>query len=160
MGRPPIPKGWVIPMQRALQGHPESPRLWHQHIHDILLKDEGFECCTHEPCLSFKRDPETALGDDNHKVCMKKTPNDGFVLILCQVDDFAISGSSTEDLPRKEDTTNSKTSAPSIYFTRSETVHEQSADANERNLSRIGSCKKLRIPAQSGKIPLQTVRWS
>jgi hypothetical protein len=34
-------------------------------------------------------------------------------------------------------TTNSKTNAPSIYFERSETVHEQSADANERNLSRI-----------------------
>jgi hypothetical protein len=96
MGRPPIPKGWVIPTQRALQGHPESPRLWHQHIHNILLKDEGFECCTHDPCLHFKRDPETALGDDDHEVCMKRTPNDGFVLILRQVDDFAISGGSTE----------------------------------------------------------------
>ena len=37
MGRPPIPKGYVIPIQRALQGHPESPRLWHQHIHNILI---------------------------------------------------------------------------------------------------------------------------
>jgi hypothetical protein len=28
---------------------------------------------------------------------MKRTPKDGFVLILCQVDDFSVSGSSTEE---------------------------------------------------------------
>jgi hypothetical protein len=57
-------------------------------------------------------------------------------------------------------TTNSKTIAPSICFEGSETVREQSVDANERNLSRIQSCKKLRTPVHSGKIPLQTVRSS
>lgn len=44
MNRPPIPKGYVIPINKALQGHPEAPRLWHQHIHRILTKEEGFEC--------------------------------------------------------------------------------------------------------------------
>jgi hypothetical protein len=58
MGRPSIPKGFVIPIQKALQGHPEAPRLWHQHIHNILIKEEGFKCCTHEPCLYFKRHDE------------------------------------------------------------------------------------------------------
>jgi hypothetical protein len=134
MDRSPIPKGYVIPIQRALQGHPESPRLWHQHIHNILIKDEGFECCTHEPCLYFKRDPkditheneitpidttqlvldsvsppytataakferpsetEIPKRDDDHAVYIKNT-DDGFVLILRQVDKFAISGSSPE----------------------------------------------------------------
>jgi hypothetical protein len=97
MGRPPMPKSYVIPMQRALQGHPESPRLWHQHIHNILTKEEGFECCTHEPCLCFKRDKKNPTpADDNYEVHIKKTANDVFVLVLRQVDDFAISGSNTD----------------------------------------------------------------
>jgi hypothetical protein len=83
MGRPPMPKGHVIPMQRALQGHPESPRLWHRHIHNVLTKEEGFECCTHEPCSCFKRDEkDPTAADDDCEVCIKKTANDGFVLIL------------------------------------------------------------------------------
>ncbi len=98
MKRPPIPEGYVIPIQRALQGHPESPRLWHQHIHNILTKDEGFECCTHEPCLYYKRDDKEPITlDDDHEVYIKKTENGGFVLILRQVDDFAISGSTHEE---------------------------------------------------------------
>ena len=103
MGRPPIRKGWVIPIRKALQGHPESPRLWHQHIHNILIKDEGFECCTHEPCLYFKRDkPEP--GKEDQEVYIKKTEDDGFVLILRQVDDFAISGSSPEECNKVRET--------------------------------------------------------
>jgi hypothetical protein len=98
MKRPPLPKGYVIPINRALQGHPESPRLWHQHIHNILTKEEGFDCCTHEPCLYFKRDPKASSeGEEDHEVYMKKTANNGFVLILRQVDDFAISGTSREE---------------------------------------------------------------
>ena len=97
MGRPAIPKGYVIPIQKALQGHPESPRLWHQHIHNILIKDEGFKCCTHEPCLYFKRDEQEKIEESPSEVYIKKTANDGFVLVLRQVDDFAISGSSTEE---------------------------------------------------------------
>jgi hypothetical protein len=33
MGRPPNPKGHAVPIQKALQGQLESPRLWHQHTH-------------------------------------------------------------------------------------------------------------------------------
>ena len=48
--RKPIPKGMVFPVKHAIQGHPESPRLWQQHI-DGILKQMKFESTTHEPCL-------------------------------------------------------------------------------------------------------------
>ena len=35
-GRPPIPTGHVIPALSAMQGHPESPRLWEKHADAIL----------------------------------------------------------------------------------------------------------------------------
>jgi hypothetical protein len=34
--RPPIPDGDVIPILLAMQGHPESPRLWEKHADAIL----------------------------------------------------------------------------------------------------------------------------
>ena len=34
--RSPIPDGYVIPIQSAMQGHPESPRLWEKHADAIL----------------------------------------------------------------------------------------------------------------------------
>jgi hypothetical protein len=34
--RPPIPKGHVIPILSAMQGHPESPWLWEKHADAIL----------------------------------------------------------------------------------------------------------------------------
>ena len=46
-GRPPIPPGYVLPVQHALQGHPESPRLWENFITKIL-QQEGFKNTTHE----------------------------------------------------------------------------------------------------------------
>lgn len=49
-GRPPIPKGWVVPVLAAMQGHPESPRLWEKHI-DKILRSLGFVPTVHEPCL-------------------------------------------------------------------------------------------------------------
>jgi hypothetical protein len=105
MGRPPIPRGHVTPIQKALQGHPESPRLWHQHTHNALTKDEGFTSCTHEPCLCFKRDTQaTRDADDDQEVKIKKTKDDRFVLILRQVDDFAISGSSPEECNKVRET--------------------------------------------------------
>ena len=48
--RPPIPPGYVIPVQKAMQGHPESPRLWEKFI-DGILKDIGLVPTVHEPCL-------------------------------------------------------------------------------------------------------------
>ena len=43
---PPIPIGHVLPVQGALQGHPESPRLWAQLIDKIILK-LNLKPCTH-----------------------------------------------------------------------------------------------------------------
>ena len=49
-GREPIPEGTVIPVQRAMQGHPEAPRLWEKHINEILC-ELGLKPTVHEPCL-------------------------------------------------------------------------------------------------------------
>ncbi len=46
----PIPQGAVIPVLLAMQGHPESPRLWKKHANRILQKI-GLFPMTHEPCL-------------------------------------------------------------------------------------------------------------
>ena len=48
--RPPIPPGFVIPILSAMQGHPESPRLWEKHA-DAILRECGLTPTTHEPCL-------------------------------------------------------------------------------------------------------------
>eukprot|EP00986_Skeletonema_menzelii_P015723 scaffold12494_cov159-Skeletonema_menzelii.AAC.1 len=50
LGNPPIPDGHVIPVHKALQGHPESPRLWEKHI-DKILRNLGLTPTVHEPCL-------------------------------------------------------------------------------------------------------------
>ena len=49
-GKPPIPEGYVIPVMRAMQGHPESPRLWEKWC-DKMIKSHQFKPTTHEPCL-------------------------------------------------------------------------------------------------------------
>ena len=77
MKRPPITPGHVLPVNHALQGHPESPRLWAKLIHTILTKMH-FKSCAHEPCLYV------------HKY--SKTP----VYFLRQVDDFAVAAHSKE----------------------------------------------------------------
>ena len=70
--RPPIPKHHVLKVQKALQGHPESPRLWANLIHKIITKHIGLKSTTHEPCLYSG----TYKGKD--------------VMFLRQVDDFAV----------------------------------------------------------------------
>lgn len=40
----------VVKVQNAIQGHPESPRLWEKLIDGILCK-LGLMPTTHEPCL-------------------------------------------------------------------------------------------------------------
>ena len=70
-GREPIPEGWVLPVKHAIQGHPESPRLWEQHINKIL-KSMGFRNTTHERNI------------------YSNTIDDKKVLFLRQVDDFAV----------------------------------------------------------------------
>jgi hypothetical protein len=66
-----IPEGWVVPVLAAMQGHPESPRLWEKHC-DSILKKIGLFPTVHEPCLYSGR-------IEQDKVYFKR-----------QVDDFAI----------------------------------------------------------------------
>ena len=68
---PPIPPGHVIPILLAMQGHPESPRLWEKHA-DEILQDIGLTRTVHEPCL------------------YSGIINGQRVLFMQQVDDFAI----------------------------------------------------------------------
>ena len=79
-GRPPIPPGYVLIVNNALQGHPESPRLWETHIHGIIVDDLGFSPTTHEKCLYSKRDQASG----------------NLQMILRQVDDFSVSADSQE----------------------------------------------------------------
>jgi hypothetical protein len=61
----------VLPVQHALQGHPESGALWEQYINKVLSR-HGFKSTTHERSLY-------------------KGVYDGFkMLISRQVDDLAI----------------------------------------------------------------------
>lgn len=79
LGRPPIPHGHVIPIHKALQGHPEAPRLWSKHISQIIEQKMGFHPTTHEPCLYVKH------------------TDDGKIFILRQVDDFTIAAPTKEE---------------------------------------------------------------
>jgi hypothetical protein len=75
-GRDPIPKGWVITINYAFQGHPEAPRLWEHHV-DKIIKTENFIPTHHEPCL----------------YCSRK--DGAYKLLLHQVDDFAVASTDT-----------------------------------------------------------------
>jgi len=66
-----LDKDLVLPMLRALQGHPEAARLWEEHISAILEK-VGFKNTT------YKKNIYTG------KFCGEK------VLLVRQVDDFAL----------------------------------------------------------------------
>jgi len=65
----------VMRVKKALQGHPESPRLWAKLI-DEIIRNLNLKPCTHEPNLYYT---------NNYKGTGKE------VLFLRQVDDFAIS---------------------------------------------------------------------
>ena len=51
LGQKLIPDGHVIPIFKALQGHPKPPRLWDKHITKILTTKLGFRATNHEPYL-------------------------------------------------------------------------------------------------------------
>jgi hypothetical protein len=72
--KPALPKDFVLPVQGALQGHPESARLWALLI-DKVIQELQLKPCTHEPCLYYT----------NNYNNTGKT-----VLFLRQVDDFAV----------------------------------------------------------------------
>ena len=61
----------MIPVLSAMQGHPESPRLWEKHA-DAILRELGLTPTTHEPCLY------SGVIDGKR------------VILMRQVDDFAI----------------------------------------------------------------------
>lgn len=67
------PPGHVLPVQHALQGHPESPRLWETHIHTILVDRLHFVPTTHEK-----------------RLCSKRNSMGNLQLLLRQVDDFSV----------------------------------------------------------------------
>lgn len=48
-----------VQVKHAIQGHPEAPRLWQTHI-DSILKDIGFQCTHHEPCIYMRNDKVTS----------------------------------------------------------------------------------------------------
>jgi len=72
LGQDPIPDGYGVKVNRALQGHPESPRLWAKLIDKIIVK-LGFQTCKHEPCLYYHPDYKS-----------------NEIYFIRQVDDFAI----------------------------------------------------------------------
>ncbi len=61
----------MIPVLSAMQGHPESPHLWEKHA-DAILRELALTPTTHEPCL------------------YSGTINGRRVILMRQVDDFAI----------------------------------------------------------------------
>jgi hypothetical protein len=73
----PIPPNHVIPILGNMQGHPEAPRLWSNHIHSIL---QSISLCptTHEKCL------------------YTGTIANHTVYLMRQVDDFAVSAPTLE----------------------------------------------------------------
>ncbi len=76
--REPIPENYVLPVKKALQGHPESSRSWAILIDKILREKLQFKPTTHEPCLY-------------HGVFEGQE-----VLFLRQVDDFAVAAPQDE----------------------------------------------------------------
>ena len=77
--RDPLPKDAVIPIKHALQGHPESPRLWDKYISKILIDEFEFNSCTHESCLYYKTENE----DANDLTLIVRVVDD---LIICNKD--------------------------------------------------------------------------
>ena len=67
-----IPDDYVLPVNKALQGHPESSRLWAKHMDRILTEKFSLKPTTHESCL------------------YTGTYNNEEILFLRQVDDFAV----------------------------------------------------------------------
>ena len=62
----------ILPVKHALQGYPESGKMWMKMIDDILIKELGFRTTTHDRCIYLqKRDGEIQL-------------------LLRQVDDFML----------------------------------------------------------------------
>ena len=84
LGRPghKINPSKVLPVLHALQGHPESGKLWESHINSILFSPElNFKCTKHD------------------RTIYSTTFRGVKVLLLCQVNDFALA-SPDEDIAK------------------------------------------------------------
>ena len=46
-----IPQHCILPVQKALQGHPKSSRLWALHIDKILKTKFTLKSTTHKGCI-------------------------------------------------------------------------------------------------------------
>ena len=69
-----LDRSLVLPVLKAIQGHPEAGRLWEEHINKILFsKDLNFTTTTHDHCI------------------YRTVYNGEEVFLLRQTDDFAIS---------------------------------------------------------------------
>jgi hypothetical protein len=91
--QPAIPPGHIIPVLKAMQGHPESPRLWEKHA-DKILCELGLVPTVHEPCLYS--------GSFNGKR----------IFFLQQVDDCAIAAPDAKTSDMLMDLTDKKLSKP------------------------------------------------
>ena len=69
-----LPPESYVECFHAIQGHPESPRLWQLHI-DKILRLLGFSSSQHEPCIYISLNGK--FGETE-------------ILLLRQVDDFAV----------------------------------------------------------------------
>jgi deoxyuridine 5'-triphosphate nucleotidohydrolase len=76
MKREDFPSNYVLPVYKALQGHPEAPRAWAMLIDKILKEKLHLKATSHEPCLYYGK----FKGKD--------------ILFLRQVDDFAVASAS------------------------------------------------------------------
>ena len=73
-----IPPNHVLPVQKALQGHPESSRSWAIHMDRILRTKFHLKPTTHEGCL------------------YRGTYKNEEILFLRQVDDFAVAATNEQ----------------------------------------------------------------
>ena len=77
-----ISKRMVLPVRHALQGHPESGKMWMNMIDNILINQFGFRKATHDRCIYIRE-------------------RDGQVqLLLRQIDDFC-TGMTSEKAARE-----------------------------------------------------------
>ena len=74
--RKPIPPGYVLRVKKALQGHPESPRLWAMLI-DRIIQNLNLKPCAHEPNLYYT---------SNYANMGKRV-----LFLMKQLDDFLVS---------------------------------------------------------------------
>ena len=91
--RDPIPDGQMIPVLQAMQGHPESPRLWEKHA-DRILREIGLTPTVHEPCL------------------YSGVFNDQRIIFMRQVDDFAVASPDAKTSDMLMDLIDEKLSMP------------------------------------------------